>query len=303
MRDMQLDQFWYHTIELSPGIYTPGQDYFNIAATRAILKKCELKGKRCLDIGTADGLTSVLLCRRGAAEVYACDRHNRSHTINAVKDSLDVNFTYLSNSTIADVRRKLPTLTTGALDLIVFSGVLYHMYDPMSGLGLVRSMARAGGLVVIESNAVVSPHMTAYFNAAGYIENDCHNYWNLGVTLIDYLCRYFRLMPLDCCYIDIPGHAPTEDGSKVIRLCTVSRAVDEPMPDAEDNWMKSQRDDDVEYPQWAAAKANEPPVEYASPSEQFLRPSGAVNLYQMVTNTPSLAYGKSEVRLAYDAVY
>ena len=45
--------FWYHTIDVAPGVTTPG--WFDL---RPIVDKMpwpEIEGKRCLDVGTSNG--------------------------------------------------------------------------------------------------------------------------------------------------------------------------------------------------------------------------------------------------------
>src|SRR3712207_4951658 len=62
---------WYHTIDLPGGVTTPGA--FDL---RRIVHKMpwpEVRGKRCLDVGTYDGFLSWEMERRGAAEVVAVD--------------------------------------------------------------------------------------------------------------------------------------------------------------------------------------------------------------------------------------
>ena len=63
---------WYHTIELAPGVETPGWH-----DTRPIVDAVpfppSLEGKRCLDVGTFDGFWAFEMERRGAAEVIAID--------------------------------------------------------------------------------------------------------------------------------------------------------------------------------------------------------------------------------------
>src|SRR5690348_9346260 len=61
---------WYHTIELAPGVVTPGAvDLRNVAAK---LLPDDLSGKRALDVGTFDGFWAFEMERRGA-EVVALD--------------------------------------------------------------------------------------------------------------------------------------------------------------------------------------------------------------------------------------
>src|SRR3954466_7130401 len=63
---------WYHTIELAPGIETPGWH-----DTRPIVGQipfpASLAGQRCLDVGTFDGFWAFEMERRGASEVVAID--------------------------------------------------------------------------------------------------------------------------------------------------------------------------------------------------------------------------------------
>src|SRR3954454_5758740 len=66
------EQTWYHTIELEPGVVTPG--YFDTRqAARVVPMAASLAGLRCLDVGTYDGFWAFEMERRGAAEVVAID--------------------------------------------------------------------------------------------------------------------------------------------------------------------------------------------------------------------------------------
>src|SRR3954449_7800552 len=62
---------WYHTLELEPGIVTPG--WFDLRSVVDLLPWPDVRGKRCLDVGTYDGFLAFELERRGAAEVVATD--------------------------------------------------------------------------------------------------------------------------------------------------------------------------------------------------------------------------------------
>ena len=63
---------WWHTIEVAPGIVTPGGWDLRPTAHRLPWPR-SLAGMRCLDIGTMDGYWAFELERRGAAEVIASD--------------------------------------------------------------------------------------------------------------------------------------------------------------------------------------------------------------------------------------
>jgi tRNA (mo5U34)-methyltransferase len=63
--------FWYHTIDIAPGVATPG--WFDLRPIVDRMPWPDVRGKRCLDIGTFDGYLAFELERRGAAEVMALD--------------------------------------------------------------------------------------------------------------------------------------------------------------------------------------------------------------------------------------
>src|SRR5215204_594601 len=63
---------WYHTLELAPGIVTPG--WFDARGVVPQLPMpASLAGRRCLDVGTYDGFWAFEMERRGAEEVVAID--------------------------------------------------------------------------------------------------------------------------------------------------------------------------------------------------------------------------------------
>lgn len=70
-RQVDAHPFWYHTIDIAPGVVTPG--WFDLRPVVDQLPWPDVRGKRCLDIGTFDGYLAFELERRGAAEVVAVD--------------------------------------------------------------------------------------------------------------------------------------------------------------------------------------------------------------------------------------
>jgi tRNA (mo5U34)-methyltransferase len=72
MRDrVNAHPFWYHTIDIAPGVVTPG--WFDLRPIVNLMPWPDVAGKRCLDIGTFDGYLAFELERRGASEVVAVD--------------------------------------------------------------------------------------------------------------------------------------------------------------------------------------------------------------------------------------
>src|SRR5437764_13148897 len=58
-------------MELAPGVVTPGM--FDLRPIVDALPWPDVRGKRCLEVGTYDGFLAFELERRGAAEVVATD--------------------------------------------------------------------------------------------------------------------------------------------------------------------------------------------------------------------------------------
>src|SRR5205823_5276029 len=62
---------WWHVVDLPDGSVTPGG--WDLRETAGVIPWPDLRGKRCLDVGTADGFWAFEMERRGAAEVLATD--------------------------------------------------------------------------------------------------------------------------------------------------------------------------------------------------------------------------------------
>ena len=156
---------WYHTIELAPGLETPG--WFDTRAVAARLPWPDLTGKRCLDVGTFDGFWGFERERRGAAEVLACDILDPAEwdwpvgaddavvaAISARKRGGDGFLTAAAQLGSAVTRHELsvydldPT-TVGTFDLVYVGSLLLHLRDPIRALEQVRSVLRSGGSLLL----------------------------------------------------------------------------------------------------------------------------------------------------------
>jgi SAM-dependent methyltransferase len=235
--DAALADEWYYSIELTPGNFTSGRLFPNIVLTRYLLRRCHILGQRCLDIGTMEGLVPTLLARRGAREVVAVDGLNLSSRISLVQAAYEVEFDYHGNVGLTTLYDFLTERTRfrGAVgveqsfgfDVVILSGLLYHVFSPLHVLGTVRSCVRAGGLVIVETAAVRSREYDLRFNFSGtrYIYG-WTDVWFPTVALLDYLCRFVKLAPLDCVYL-----GPSDPGCPdIIRIGIVCRATEHVVP-------------------------------------------------------------------------
>src|SRR5258707_12530389 len=107
--DLLLEENWFHTIELKPGVFTPGIDLWKaggLSLTRKMLSGCEIQNASCIDVGTMDGLVAALLCRRGANQVVACDSYDYCAHIEVVNKLLNIDFFYCPLIQLPDLNTK-----------------------------------------------------------------------------------------------------------------------------------------------------------------------------------------------------
>lgn len=150
---------WYHRIELAPGIVTPGvnDSQGNLALLDSMGLPRDCSNLRVLDIGTADGFMAFEIERRDAAEVVAIDYRKPTSSGFSIASSI-------LGSRVRHEVENVYDLTPekyGQFDIILFLGVLYHLRNPLAAFDRVRSVAKPGALLFVEThlldNAVLLP--------------------------------------------------------------------------------------------------------------------------------------------------
>lgn len=292
---------WYYSIELAPGIWTRGAEHANVAATRALLARTQVEGVRCLDIGAQEGLVTALLCRRGASEVVAYDRADRSERLDLVREAMGLQAEYVQGTPLSGLRARLREMGRDPFDVVIFSGVLYHMFDPLGGLADVRALVRNGGLVIVETSAVVSAEPSMHFNTAGRFFG-WSTYWQVSLECLDYMLRFLRLEPIDCVFV--PSTAASPDAPPLVRVAVTCRAVDRFVPDPGDRWMASERAGEADYAEhldWEEVTSTAPAVGYQAPQKGLVRrPGGSVDLFQTVRGSTPVDATPERVKLSLD---
>lgn len=158
---------WYHTIELAPGVLTPG--WFDTRPVVAQLPlPADLTGQRCLDIGTFDGFWAFEMERRGAAEVVGIDLldiadadwppNTRRETIEALsrRKRGGEGFALARERLHSSVTRHdmnvydVTAEALGTFDFVYVGSLLLHLRDPVRALDRVREVCR-GELVIVDS--------------------------------------------------------------------------------------------------------------------------------------------------------
>ena len=159
---------WYHTMELAPGVTTPGMFDHRPYVTRYGIP-ADLSGKRALDVGTMDGFWAFELERRGA-RVTALDlddpaaldwppRLRRAGEARAAEGAdlaegsgFEVAHRALGSAVerrTMSVYEATPEALGGPFDLVFCGSVLIHLRDPMLALERMAGLCR-GRLVLAE---------------------------------------------------------------------------------------------------------------------------------------------------------
>ena len=167
---------WYHTLELAPGVVTPGWlDTRKIAGQVPI--PASLEGMRCLDVATFNGFWAFEMERRGAGEVIGIDvldparwdwpAGSTAETIAtmAERQAGGRGFEIASRalgSAVTRLERSVYDLDpgdVGTFDVVYLGSLLVHLRDPVRALERVRSVCR-GTLVVVDG---VDPLLSLLF--------------------------------------------------------------------------------------------------------------------------------------------
>lgn len=161
-REIASEHEWYHSIELAPGVVTPGMFDHGPHVFRYGLPE-DLSGARALDVGTFDGFWAFELERRGA-EVTALDVPLRSQldwpphmrpdpeqdeerggTFRAAAAARGSRADWVGTS-IYDAS---PAELGGTFDLVFCGSILIHLRDPMLALERMAQLC-SGRLVLAE---------------------------------------------------------------------------------------------------------------------------------------------------------
>ncbi len=156
---------WYHTLEVRPGITTPG--WFDLRDTVEQLPlPASLAGLRCLDVGTFDGFWAFTMEDRGADEVVAVDVPDPADwdwppgSPQAARDAVAARHEGGTGFALVHAERgstvvkhacsvyDLSPDLVGTFDLVYVGSLLLHLRDPVAALGAVRSVCRGRMLLV-----------------------------------------------------------------------------------------------------------------------------------------------------------
>jgi tRNA (mo5U34)-methyltransferase len=167
---VRANRLWYHTIELAPGVVTPG--WFDLRPIVERMPWPDVAGRRCLDVGTYDGFLAFELERRGASEVVATDIAGedewdwypdlRGTGPPALADLMGPEkgrgFRIAAHALESKVERvecsvyDLDPDRVGTFDVVVCGSLLLHLRDPFRALEAIRTVCRGELLSAEEVN-------------------------------------------------------------------------------------------------------------------------------------------------------
>lgn len=148
---------WYHTMDLGHGVLTPG--WFDLRSVAGRLPWPDVRGKRCLEVGTFDGFFAFELERRGAAEVVATDIANHADWdwplvereagaayTEAIQGRKGMGFEIAARALGSRARREfisiydLDETAFGRFDIVFCGSLLLHLRDPIRAVERIRSV-------------------------------------------------------------------------------------------------------------------------------------------------------------------
>jgi len=152
MKEKMAGYRYYQTIDLGNGVQTPGlpidpKQELVLDAIRSL----DLRGRRAVDLGCANGLFALEIERQGATEVLAVD--NTKNNIDSLREVI----LPALDSEIRPVHLNVmdfDSLVHGMFDLVVFAGLLYHLRYPFSALRIIRDSIVDGGDLILETGIV-----------------------------------------------------------------------------------------------------------------------------------------------------
>lgn len=152
---------WYHTLDLGSGVVTRGMFDHRGLEDRCMLP-ADLRGMRCLDVGTMDGFWAFAMERRGASEVVAVDLEDpqaldwpaskRDQVEKALDETKGERFELARRALGSKVQRVLQSVyqldaDLGLFDLVFCGDMLVHLKDPPTAVERLRRVCTGSAIV------------------------------------------------------------------------------------------------------------------------------------------------------------
>jgi tRNA (mo5U34)-methyltransferase len=188
---------WAHSIDLGQGVVTPGMWGAPNRAVMEAYDRIVFRGKKVLDIGCWDGLWSFEAEKRGAAAVYATDDISQRSfaeqpTFALAHEVLNSKVRYFPNVSVYDIR----SLGVNDFDVVLFSGVYYHLKHPLHALASLRQVMVTAGTIIVEGPIIdnVRDSFASFYYHDLYAD-DVSNWWVPTLRCLrEWIeCSYFEI--------------------------------------------------------------------------------------------------------------
>jgi tRNA (mo5U34)-methyltransferase len=205
---------WHHSIDFGDGLASKsvgGLDQTKTFAA-ALLDGIDLNGKSLLDIGAWNGGFSFEAKRRGAARVVACDKYVWTSPIFRGRQTFDLARSLLGLEVEA-VEMDIPFVTAdtvGVSDVVLFSGVFYHLLEAVRLTRQISQCARH--LLVLETHqdALDMSRPAMVFYPGTTLDGDATNWWGPNPQCVYELLTEFGFA--EVLYRDSPGFEGNKRG-------------------------------------------------------------------------------------------
>lgn len=182
---------WFHQIDLGDGIVTPGRANLQHlkAQADAMFRLANPQGKSILDIGCYDGFYSLEAHKRGAKRVLATDHFIWQDT--RCREAFDIAKARVAPQIeVMDIDvDELSPLSVGVFDIVLFSGVLYHLRHPFLAIERVSALATETLVVETHLDAIEADRPMMVFYPARELNDDPSNWWGPNRACVEAMLR------------------------------------------------------------------------------------------------------------------
>jgi tRNA (mo5U34)-methyltransferase len=206
---------WFHSFDFGNGIVADGAaSLVSLSKRITSLGFDGLDGRTFLDIASWDGFYAFEAERRGASRVLATDYFCWLGGGWGKKDGFILAREILQ-SKVADKDIEVQDLspeTVGMWDVVLFSGIFYHMRDPIRALAAAASVAKER--LIVETHIYNDPLPVPLMQYLPRVpNNETSNYWRPNTAMILLLLKEFGFLRVEHrIEIDPPGGPDSTHG-------------------------------------------------------------------------------------------
>jgi 2-polyprenyl-3-methyl-5-hydroxy-6-metoxy-1,4-benzoquinol methylase len=145
--------FWFNSVDFGD-FQTVGREgpdcqfpNWSLYPTMDLISKLDVRGKRCIDIGSASGLIALGLHELGAEYVAAVDAvRSGAFEFGIKKTGKKIDY---RTCDVSDVHKVSEWVNS--FDLVISSGLMYHLISPFQIVYAAKRLLRGNGIFILQS--------------------------------------------------------------------------------------------------------------------------------------------------------